>query len=341
MKVLAVLFALLFCDSAYSQLLKDTIFSINGTVVVGKLLSIKLGQVTFDPDDANDITIQLRKIKTFGAARKIFRIETVDQKVHFGTMLSHPDLKKVFIATGYDTVAINVEDISVLYPFDKSIAARFSGTVGVGFTYTKSSGFGRLNFDAKIKYASKKGELSLNTTGIYTIYDSLLSREKEELSLKYNYYFIRNWFATGFLVYQRNLELGLERRFQEGLGLGNKFITTKQFYSWARSGLVINQERGTDDVNSGVLTEIFGQLEINFFRFAKPKVNVILTENFYYSLSQAGRFRNDGALYVSWEIFKDFYFSLEPYNNFDSKPPVEGNDKFDFGIVFGINYKFY
>jgi hypothetical protein len=341
MKVITVWLTLLFCNSAYSQVLKDTIFFTNGTVVVGKLLSVKLGMVTFDPDDANDINVQLRKIKTIGAARKIFRIETVFQQVLFGTMLSHPELKKAYVSTGYDTLTINVEDISVLYAFDKRIASRFTGNVGLGFTYTKSSGFGRLNFDAKIKYASKKGELSLNTLGIYTIYDSLASREKEELGLKYNYYFIRNWFATAFLVYQRNLELGLARRFQEGLGIGNKFITSKHVYSWARTGVVINQERGTDDVNSGVLTEIFGQLEINFFRFAKPRINVLLSENFYYSLTQADRFRNDGALNVSWEIFKDFYFTLEPYNNYDSKPPIDGGDKFDFGIVFGITYKFY
>ncbi|HTE23304.1 DUF481 domain-containing protein [Flavitalea sp.] len=341
MKIITVCFALLFCGSAYSQALKDTLFFSNGSVIVGKLESVKLGVVLFDPDDANDITVQLRRLKTISANRKIFRIETVAEEVHFGTMLAHPDMNKVYVATSLDTLIINVEDISVLYAFDQTIAERFSGSVGLGYTYTKSSGFGRLNFDAKIKYTSKKAELSLATLGIYTIYDSLLSREKEEVSIKYNYYFIRKWFATAFVVYQRNLELGLERRYQEGLGIGNKFITSKHVYSWARSGVVINQERGTDDINSGVLTELFGQLEINFFRFAKPKINVLLAENFYYSLSQTGRFRNDGSLNVTWEIFKDFNLSLEPYNNYDSKPPISGGDKFDFGIVFGINYKFY
>lgn len=64
-------------------------------------------------------------------------------------------------------------------------------------------------------------------------------------------------------------------------------------------------------------------------------------QTFYYSLSQTGRFRNDGKTTITWEIFKDFNLSLEPYNNYDSKPPVEGSDKFDYGIVFGIKYIFY
>lgn len=339
MRIITICICLLICSFANSQALKDTVFFTNGTVVVGKLISVKLGVVTFDPDDANDITVQLRKLRTMSATRKIFRIETVAGEVYFGTIHTHPVTHSIYVWNGSDMITINVEDISVLYAFDKSIAQRFTGTVGIGYTYTRSSGFGRLNFDSKIKYNSRKGELNLTTTGIYTIYDSLFNREKEEVSLKYNYYFIRNWFATAFVSYQRNLELGLERRFQEGVGIGNKFYTSKHVYTWARGGIVVNQERSTENVESGNLAELFGQLEINLFRFEHPKINFLLAETFYYSLSERGRFRNDGAMSVSWEVFKNFYLNLEPYNNYDSKPPGSDSRKLDFGIVFGINYK--
>jgi hypothetical protein len=340
MKAITICIALLFCGLARSQTVKDTLFFSNGSLVVGKLEKVKLGIVTFDPDDANNITVQLRKLKTMSAGRKIFRIETVSHRVYFGTIVCHPAKNTIYVATVSDTVALKLEDISVLYAFEKSLAQRFSGSVGIGYTYTKSSEFGRLNFDGKIKYTSRKAEISLGVSGIYTMYDSLLSREKEEVSTKLNYYFRRNWFATTFLVYQRNLELGLQRRYQEGIGIGNKFITSKHVYTWARGGLVINQEKSTDDVSSGVLSELFAQLEINFFRFEKPKINFLLAETFYYSLAQSGRIRNDGSISVTWEIFQDFNFSLEPYLNYDSKPPVEGSHQVDYGVVFGVNYTF-
>jgi hypothetical protein len=339
MRIITICIGLLVCAFAHSQAVKDTVFFTNGTVVVGKLESVKLGVVTFDPDDANNITVQLRKLRTMAAGRKIFRIETVRDEVYFGTILAHPATHSIYVANGPDTITMHLEDISVLYAFDKSIAQRFTGTVGIGYTYTRSSGFGRFNFDSKIKYSSRKAELNLTTNGIYTIYDSLLSREKEEVSLKYNYYFLRNWFATAFVSYQRNLELGLQRRFQEGVGIGNKFYTSKHVYTWARGGFVINQERSTEDVESGILSELFGQVEINLFRFEHPKVNFLLAETFYYSLSESGRFRNDGSMSVTWEVFKNFNLSLEPYNNYDSKPPGADSRQFDFGIVFGINYK--
>lgn len=341
MKSFIICIVLLSCISAHSQVHKDTLYFLNGTVVIGKLKSIKLGIVTFDPDDANDITVQSRKLKTLAGRTKVFRVETINQRLYFGTILTHPEPNYIYINTGPYNIAISLEEISVLYAFDNSIAERFSGSVGIGYTYTKSSEFGRLNFDAKIRYASRKDELSLGTSGIYTIYDTLFSRDKEDVNLKYNYYFIRRWFATAFLVYQRNLELGLARRFQEGLGAGNKFITSKHVYAWTRWGGVINQERSTEGVNSGVLAELFGQFELNFFRFEKPKINFLVAQTFYYSLSQSGRFRTDGNLSVTWEIFKDFKLSLDPYNSFDSKPPVAGSHKFDYGIVFAINYIFF
>jgi len=104
---------------------------------------------------------------------------------------------------------------------------------------------------------------------------------------------------------------------------------------------VFNQEKSTEDVSTGTLTELYGQLEVNIFKFEHPKINFLFTQTFYYSLSQAGRFRNDGSMSVKYELFKDFNISLEPYNNYDSKPPVEGSHKFDFGIVFSIKYIFF
>jgi len=341
MKSITILIALLYVSFANGQVIKDTIFFTNGSLVIGKVLKVKLGVITFDPDDANDITVQMRKLKTIGATTRIFRVETIFHQVYFGTILPHPEKNAIYVKTGMDTVSLKLEYISILYPFDNGVMQRFSGTVGLGFSYTRSSAVGRLNFDANIRYVSKNSELILGLSGIYTIYDSLFSRDKEDLALKYNYYFVRNWFATTFIAYQRNIELGLQRRYQEGFGIGNKFITTRYVYSWGRAGLVFNQEKSTEGISTGTLTELFGQLEVNFFRFEKPKINFLIAQSFYYSLSQSGRFRNDGTMNVTWEIFKNFNLNFGPYNNYDSKPPVKGSPTFDYGVVFGINYKFY
>jgi hypothetical protein len=325
---------------SFAQIPKDTIFLANGSKIIGEIKKIKLGVITFDPDDANDITVQLQKLRTLAALSQLFRIETINNRVYFGQILPDSSHNHILIISGKDSILIRAVEISVLYPFKNSFKQRFSGNVGIGYNYTKSSKFGRLNFDGKLNYFSRKNELTLSTSGIYSITDSTFNRDREDISLKNNFYFSPTWFTTLELKYQRNLELGLERRYQEGLGAGNKFITTQHVYAWSRVGLVLNQEKSTENISSGTLAEMYAQLEFNFFRFTKPEINFVMAQTFYYSLSQSGRIRNDGETDLNWEIIKDFRMTITFYNNYDSKPPTATSDKFDFGIVFGLSLKF-
>jgi len=64
MKTITIFIALLYVSIAEGQVIKDTIFLTNGSLVIGKVLKVKLGVISFDPDDANDITVQMRKLKT-------------------------------------------------------------------------------------------------------------------------------------------------------------------------------------------------------------------------------------------------------------------------------------
>ena len=324
---------------AYAQDRKDTVYFSNGTLVIGEIKKIRLGVLTFDPDDANDITVQLRKLKSIRAVSTVFRIETTEHKVFFGQLVPH-SIDHFVRLIGSDTSILHIENITDLYPYRKTFVQRFSGSVGVGFSFTRSSDFGQLNFNGKLKYLSRKDEISFSTSGIYSITDTSFKRDREDLTLFYNHYFSPKWFTTSFFSYQRNLELGLERRYQEGFGIGNKFLTSRQLYSWGATGIVLNQEKNTENVSSGTLAEIFGQLQFNFFLFTKPEINFILRETFYYSLSQNGRFRNDGETNLNWEVIKDFDLSFTFYNNYDTKPPIATSRKFDFGIVFGVSYSF-
>ena len=93
-------------------------------------------------------------------------------------------------------------------------------------------------------------------------------------------------------------------------------------------------------MKSGTLTELFGQVQFNFFRFTVPKISLDFSQTFFYSLSQKDRIRNSGQTNLSWELVSDFNLDLGFYNNYDSKPPASAISTFDFGIIFGVSYKF-
>ena len=339
-KLLCLLLLGLISGNLVSQILKDTLFFKNGSMILGEIKTIRLGVISFDPDDANDITVELRNLRTITAPGVIFRIETTDDHVLYGKLFPNAKPGYVTIVGEKDTTEWLLEGISVLYPYKDAFWDRISGSVGLGYSYTRSSDFGRVNFDLSAKYVTKKDEISFNLNGIYSTTDTGFTRDQENAELKYNYYVGPTWFLTAFLSYQRNLELGISKRYQEGLGIGNKFLTTNHVYGWLRTGVAINQQTSTDDLKSGTLTELFGQVQFNFFRFTAPKISLDFSQAVFYSLSQSDRIRNSGQTNLSWELISDFNLNLEFYNNYDSKPPATAASTFDFGIVFGVSYKF-
>src|SRR6188768_2371999 len=108
MKLRTLLVLLLFLTylSAEAQKPRDTVFFRNGTQVIGKLKKARLGVVTFDPDDANDITVQLRVLRTISAPSRIFRIETIDHHSHFGVISPSSEMRKIYVWTPIDSSVI-------------------------------------------------------------------------------------------------------------------------------------------------------------------------------------------------------------------------------------------
>src|SRR3954463_8527349 len=144
----------------FSQKLQDTLFFTNGSVILGEVKRIKLGVVNFDPEDANDITVQLIKLKTISATSGIFRIETTGQHVYYGRLIPNSKTGFITIVTAKDTLLLPIEKISVLYPFKDDFLDRFDGNISLGYNYTRSSNFGRVNFDLNLSYITRQDEIT-------------------------------------------------------------------------------------------------------------------------------------------------------------------------------------
>jgi len=338
MRSLVVFLWLLFLSQiALAQ--KDTLLFRNGSIIVGEVIKIQLGVITFDPDDANDITVQLRKLETIVANNKYYRIETVDHRVIFGKLNRGVKPGYVNVTFGNDTASLPLSYISNLYAVEKSFKERLTGNAGAGYSYTRSSRLGRLNLDFAARYATKKIEYSASASSITTIDTGYFSRDNEDAALSLNFYFHQRWFSWFGASYQRNIELGIKSRFQEGGGVGNKLLLTKYVRLMAFSGLVLNQETSLENKYSGILTEGVVGIRFNVFRFEKPELDIQTTQFGYFSLMQ-DRIRYAGDISITWEMVEDLDLKLSFYSEYDSKPPGQETANTDFGTVISVAFEF-
>ena len=106
------------------------------------------------------------------------------------------------------------------------------------------------------------------------------------------------------------------------------------------TGLALNQEKNTEGADTKILLDVPVQFQFNFFRFIKPEVDLGISQTVFAGIAQQGRIRNDGQTTLGWEIILNLKVNLSFHNNYDSRPPISGGRKFDYGYNFGVGYTF-
>ena len=319
---------------------KDTIHFYNGSVFVGELKSISLGKAVFDEDNMDILNIKVTKISAMKATSHIYRLETINGKTYF-TTLEYASKGHALIRDENNVAEqIAFEDIRNLVPLSGTTGALWRGNASLGYSYSKSSGVGQLNSNVSLEYLAKRFEMQFGGSTIFNQTDSVTELSNANSGIVSSYLITPVWETTIFLAYQRNLEQGLSRRFQEGAGGGANLFSTEYTRMKAITGIVFNQERSIEGTTSPTQVDIPVLLNFSFFRFSKPDMTVTLKENLFIGVTQKGRIRQDGQFNLNLKVIQDFYINLQFYHNYDNQPPGENSQKVDYGVVFGLTYKF-
>jgi hypothetical protein len=323
---------------AYSQP-KDTLYFYNNTKVVGKLLSITLGRIEFDADGIGIVKIKNNKVASMNATSRSFRIETLTGNELQGYIMRSEKPGTVIVNAIFVSEEIKLDSIATLMFFGKTVRSRFRGNISAGFTYTKSSSLGRLNSDGTVQYNTAKGLTQLKGDMILT-YDSISTYvERANASMLHDHTIAPLWSAIAILKYQRNLELGLGRRWQEVFGVGRKIIASRRQAATLITGFAFNQEANLENAQT-TGRELMVQGNYDLFSFASPNITVTFVESAFISITGDNRFRLDGNFSVDYEIITDFYVNFQVYHNYDSRSPATGTPNADHGFVAGLRYKF-
>jgi len=319
----------------------DTLFLNNQQILIGELKLAALGKARIDADQIDVVNVELKNIRTISANTHSYRIETVHKEIFTSVLL--PDKKKdgyVLINDSNTVKSIKIVDILSIKRLSEGNTGFWQGAFALGYAYSRSSHIGLLNADAAVDYITPKFELAPYFATIITQLNNKWIRSNEMAGI-YGYYNINpTWQYVGILNYQRNLRLGLARRFQEGAGVAFAAITTPSIRYKIASGLVFNQEEGIDNIAHRVQLEIPILNNLELYHFDDPELNIFLVQNVFFSLTTAGRIRHDGEIKCDWELFDNFYAHFLFYDYYDSKPIVPFAHTLDYGFILGFTFTF-
>ena len=332
---------ILAATNGYGQTqIKDTIVMKDGTVLSGELKGLKSGRIEFDIDNISIVKIKFDRIQMVKAITHQYRVETSDRKIYFGYIRRSETPGILRILTKDSAVLIPLNSIAFMTSYDGSSFMHVRGYVSSGFTYARSSNAGRFNFDAAIAWQFERVRTDLTGSMFVSQTDTTWVRDRENLNLQ-SYYLINSYISVGGMVkYQRNYELGLARRFQEGVGVLYNWLSRNNFQVKSLTGLVFNQERNIEGQSFSNQIEVPLTIQAEFFKFNKPNIAINTTQSAYISLTDPGRLRWDGETRISWELISDLALSINIYHNYDNRPPSGSSRTWDYGTVLGLKYTF-
>ncbi len=317
----------------------DVIILKNGNRVSGEIKKLDQGMLTLKTDSMSTVEIKWEDI--VGATSNFkFRIEDTTGRVYYGALGASPEEHSLQIIGPGSTEQVALQSVVRMTGFDERIWDRFSGSLSLGFSFTKANTSTQFNVAADVLYQSRQWEYSGSYSSVLSRFQGVTQADVWTGSLGGQRFLGKKWFTFSRGLLEHNSELDLDRRSSLLGGMGRYLIQTNRGNLRLGGGLIYSHENyssapGRNNAE-GVITT-----NARIFRLHSPKVDVQTDFLVMPSISNAGRVRTQLNVGANLELFiRDFFWNMSFYDSFDSRPPQENPTRNDYGIVTGISWSF-
>jgi hypothetical protein len=335
--VAAAATVLLGTGSLHSQK-TDVIILVNGDHVTGEIKKLERGRLEYSTDDMGTLSIKWDKIVHI-TSRNFFQVETTSGERYFGT-IEEPTDSGTMVVQLVESYTLPLISVVKINPIKQTFWSALDGYIDIGLSYTRARKVFNLQTAAEVRFRGRKWGFKVNGTTHFQSQEDVEDIQRSNASLQGERFLAHRWSIALSNEWSRNTELSLDLRGQFGLSAIWGTIQKNSALLRLRGGVNLNRERFTTSDTVTVSGEGVIGGDFLAFRFDSPKLDVNTSLFVFPSLTEKGRVRIQFDSRFSYELLKDFTVSLTFYDSFDSRPPTAGVAKNDFGVTFGLGYKF-
>jgi len=316
----------------------DVIVLKNGDRITCEIVSLNRGKLRVKTDDMSTVDIEWDKIESL-TAKGLFEIEDLAGDLYFGPLETVPDEGlQVAMATGIETVPL--ETVVRVQAIKSSFWKRLSGSISVGFAYTKSSDLTEFSTDASVKFTRPTFSAELKGSSFLQRQENVEDTTRNSVSLTYVRSFEGPHFGLGRVSADQNPALGYDLRAGLTGAWGRYLVRSKGNEIVGAAGLYVNREVPVDGEEVTNLEALF-VLDWANFSYDFPNTDIEITSAFTLGLTDWGRYRMDLRGNLDRELFSDFHFIIQGFYSYDSRPPIEGGAATaDYALSLALGYKF-
>ena len=363
---------------AWSHAKTDLITVTNGDQITGAVNAMSAGKLSVSTSYAGTVNIKWREIDQI-ESRYLYEIRVDDGERIYGRFITNTTENQLTLRVSGKDRQVDIDDIVEVRSIEEELADKLDLQLSSTITAdpdnqtlvlyaagTYDVRGGRTNFTARVddtRTTPKEGDPTSSNASTLQI-----SRE----------FWRERGTAQSFRVlnlrYDTNDELNIDHRGSLGFGLGRYLINDLGHELAVSAGVQGTQEwRGScddqvtpkigqtnaiamaqpdDDTDGEEETrksldrctdaELFFNVKWHLYSFQKRDMDIYVTGNTYPSLSDWGRVRGDLNLIINWELFNNFYWTVNARTEIDNAGDREddtyGNS--DYTLTTGISWKY-
>jgi hypothetical protein len=314
----------------------DSVYAINGDIIVGEIQSIKSKTLTIETKYSDDdFTIEWEKITRISTTT-VFLITTTSGKHVTGKISGNLN----------EMLTVNWADKRELFSADQIVAAiqsnrkfidRLNASIDFGYIFKKANSEQQFNGSARLGFATDKWRTSSGYNGTFSQQDSVDLTNRHEWDASFNYYLPLNLFPIVSINFLNSTELSLTLRTTGKVGLGYYFFNKNALF-WNISGGITtlreNYSNESDSTKSSL--EVYFGSEIHIFDIGDFSLRLI--GNYYIGITEEDRSRGDANFETKYDLPLDFYIKGNFILDYDNQP-AEDAETFDYQYSLGFGWE--
>lgn len=332
------LFLCLFPSVMHAQR-TDVIILDNGDRITGEIKKLERGKLEYRTDDIGTIYIDWVKID-FISSIKQFDIELQTGARYIGSLEMAEEKAKLIIVAGELRFNLNLASVVRIYPLEASFWKRLKGYLDVALSYERAHYKAEWKLGSEVMYRSEKWMTKLSGNSYYTRQEEVAGTSRNDASLIGERIMKNRWLGTLLTSHEQNDELNLDYRALVGGAFGRFLVQDNRHLFAALIGISGTREQYSDSEDITYNAEGLLSVQYEAFRYDSPKLDFVTALNVFPSLTTSRRARINFTARLRYEIFTDFFVTIDGFYNYDTKPPGEEARKYDYSVNTGISWKF-
>jgi hypothetical protein len=316
----------------------DVVILKNGDHITGEIKALDRALLKYKTDDMSTIYIEWQMIEKI-SSKDTFDIELKAGDHYIGSIQTASESRKLIIYDAEGALMLDMASVVRITPLSSSFLEGLEGFIDLSFTAAQANNKMELSLTSELSYRAQKYFSKLEFKSYLSEQDSISRITNNTFGLRHDRFPGKKWIISGSFEVYNNSEQDIDRRYSFSATFGRAIVQSNNtLFNWSLGLNAMNELGSGQEESSYDLEGVFG-LELSVFKFKDPETDLSTALTYLPSYTSWGRHRLEFDARLTYELFNDFFISLDLWDRFDNQPPSDNPVKNDWRITTGIGYK--